>query len=171
MRRAILLVLVPVLLAGCGGGQFDDIREWMKAATKDLKGRVDPLPPMAASVPFDYAQFNQIAPFDVAKLTHGRKSLNSPDLNRPREALEAYDLDKLKMVGTLKRNGQLYGLIRTPEGNLYRVAPGNFVGLNYGRVLRISETEVELKESVQDIAGDWNDRKNSLYLDEQGQKS
>ncbi|RBH35552.1 pilus assembly protein PilP, partial [Pseudomonas sp. MWU13-2860] len=86
-----------------------------------------------------------------------------------REALENYDLDKLAVVGVIRRSGTNYGLVRTPEGAVYRVQAGNYVGPHFGRIKKIGDTEIELTETVEDLNGEWVQRNTSLYLDEQGQ--
>src|SRR5207249_6132448 len=86
------------------------------------------------------------------------------DLARRREPLEAYPLEALSMVGTLERGKGVYALVRTPEKDIYQVRPGNYMGQNFGVVTGITDSEVKLKELVQDGSGDWAERTSTLNL-------
>ncbi|OWY37729.1 pilus assembly protein PilP [Xenophilus sp. AP218F] len=163
--------LLSVLLAACGGGNTDDLQQWMASSSQGLRGQIDPLPQVQAYQPFNYQAGDLIDPFNPQKLLAAKRqsAANAPDFKRPREALENFDLDKLAMVGTLRRAGVTYGLVRTPEGSLYRIQVGNFVGPNFGKVTAISDAEITLAETVEDLNGEWVQRNSSLYLVEQGQ--
>jgi type IV pilus assembly protein PilP len=90
-----------------------------------------------------------------------------PDLDRPREVLENFDLKSLTMVGTLQGvGGGLFALIRDGSGGIHRVRSGNYMGQNYGRIVGISETRIELIEIVPNGRGGWVERPRSLSLDE-----
>ena len=89
-----------------------------------------------------------------------------PDLNRPKEPLEAYSLETLKMVGMLSRQGTVHAVIKTPDNAIYHVKKGNYVGQNFGRITQIGDGEVGLHEIVQDSAGDWSERTSTLLLQE-----
>ncbi|HXU93571.1 MAG TPA: pilus assembly protein PilP, partial [Gallionella sp.] len=80
------------------------------------------------------------------------------------EALEEFPLESLKMVGYLYQNKVAYAVIRAPDGKLHRVKAGNYVGLNFGLIQEVTDTEVIIKEMVQDSAGDWSERMSSLQL-------
>ncbi|ERE02436.1 pilus assembly protein PilP [Pseudogulbenkiania ferrooxidans EGD-HP2] len=170
MRR-IAICLLPLLLSACGDGGNDDLKQWMANSSLGLRGQIEPLPQVQAYKPFNYQAYDLTDPFNPQKLQAGKRqnSANAPDLSRPREALENYDLDKLEMVGTIRRSAAIYALIRTPEGSVYRVQPGNYLGLNFGKVTSISDAEVQLAETVEDLNGEWVQRSSSLHLAEQGQ--
>lgn len=172
LKKTLAALLCPLLLSACGGGNTDDLNAWMQQASQGLRGQIDPLPQAQAYQPFTYNAFDLPDPFDPVKLQMAKRqnAANAPDFKRPRELLENYDLDKLKMVGLLKRNNITYALIRTPENSIYRVQPGNFIGPNFGQIKRISDTELVLSETVEDLNGEWVQRETSMYLDEQGQK-
>jgi type IV pilus assembly protein PilP len=85
-------------------------------------------------------------------------------LNRPKEELEDFPLESLKMVGYLFQKGVGHAVIRSSEGKIYRVKAGNYIGLNFGQVVSVMETEVKIKEMVQDSVGDWSERESSLLL-------
>ena len=88
-----------------------------------------------------------------------------PDLARRRESLEDYPVDSIKMVGHIKRQGQNFGLV-TVDAAVYPVKLGNYMGQNFGKIVKISETEISLKELVQDATGDWVERQSALQLQE-----
>ena len=89
-----------------------------------------------------------------------------PDLNRPKEPLESFSLETLKMVGALSRKGLIHAVIKTPDNAIYHVKKGNYIGQNFGLVTQISDSEVTLREIVQDSAGDWSERISTLILQE-----
>ncbi|UTH75277.1 pilus assembly protein PilP [Chromobacterium sp. IIBBL 290-4] len=165
------LCLLILTLAACGGPNTDDLRQWMAMNSQGLRGQIEPLPQVQSYQPFTYQAYDLTDPFNPQKMQAGKRqnSANAPDLKRTREALENYDLDKLAMVGTLKRGAAMYALIRTPEGAIYRIQAGNYIGPNYGKVISISEGEIVLSETVEDLNGEWVQHNSSLYLDEQGQ--
>jgi type IV pilus assembly protein PilP len=173
MRKFAILAAV-VLLASCAGEEQQELKQWMRESAKSLKGRVPPLPAVKTYTPFDYAANELPDPFKPSKIdpeagkqakgpTGGGKM---PDFNRKKEPLEAFPLESLKMVGTLEQQKMTYALIRA-DANLYRVAPGNYLGTNFGKITGISENEVTVKELVQDAGGDWTERTSSLQLSEQ----
>ena len=91
-----------------------------------------------------------------------------PNLDRPREVLENFDLKELSMVGTLQGpTGNLFALIRDNSGGIHRVRAGNYMGQNYGRIVGVSETRIELIEIVPNGSGGWVERPRSLSLDEE----
>ncbi|AXK40845.1 pilus assembly protein PilP [Crenobacter cavernae] len=171
MKKWLAISLLAAL-AGCSSSDNEDLEAWMAQAGQGLTGQVDPLPQVQPYQPVVYDNADALTPFDDQKLLVAKRqnSANAPDFNRAREALENFDLDKLKLVGTLKRSGINYGLIQTPDNTVYRVAPGNFMGPNFGQVKKVAETEVQLSETVEDLNGEWVQRSTSLYLEEQGQK-
>jgi type IV pilus assembly protein PilP len=92
-----------------------------------------------------------------------------PDLERRRETLEGFSLDQIKMVGTMRQNNANVALLETGRAT-HMVRVGNFVGQNFGLVTRISESEVQIKEIVQDAAGEWVERPAKLELQEAAQQ-
>lgn len=168
MRRILpLLMASALLLTGCGDGN-DDLREFVKNSGKDMKGKVEPLPEVTPYTPYPYEAFDIPDPFKPRKLKPeaGGGGLQ-PDFNRPRELLENFALENLKLVGVLQQKKTFFGVVKTPDNNLYRVKVGNYIGQNYGKIVAISDTEVRLKETVEDAAGMWTERENSLVLQEE----
>ena len=175
IKRWTMISLLAAGLTGCFGDENGDLKEWMRQSSEGLQGKVEPLPEVKPYEPFTYAAFELTDPFKTAKMDVVRKggahSGLMPNLNRPREQLESYDLEKLRMVGILQKGKAIEALVKAPDNNLYRVKLGSYMGQNFGMVVGISETEVKLKEIVEDIGGDWAERSATLNLEEVGQKA
>jgi type IV pilus assembly protein PilP len=172
MRLKSIFAIAALILSGCGGEQFSDLKQFVKESGKDLRGRVEAIPEVKQFEPFAYNAFDLPDPFrprkTVADSRSGSGSGPRPDLNRRKEALEAFPLESLQMVGTLEQKQIRFALIKTPDNNLYRVKFGNYLGQNFGVVTSISESTVTLKEVIQDSSsGSWTERTSSLQLLEQ----
>jgi type IV pilus assembly protein PilP len=167
-------VIAPALvlaLAGCGGEQHADLREFVKKSDDLPRGRIPPLPEVQPYEPFTYNAYDLTDPFKPRQIQPPKAAavaggIKPPDPNRRKEPLEAYPLENLKMVGTLQQKKDIYALVRTPDNRLFRVRPGNFVGQNFGRITEISESGIKLKELVQDSGGEWKEEDRSLLLQE-----
>jgi len=165
--RLIYLALVSLLLTGCGGEEFQDLRDFVKNTGADMRGNIPPPPEVKPYEPFVYNnEANLPDPFKSRKpeLRSGRPGVNQPDLDRPKEALEEFPLEGLKMVGYLYQKKVGHAVIRDPNGMLHRVKAGNHAGMNFGLIQKVTETEVIIKEMVQDSGGDWSERMSSLQL-------
>lgn len=166
-----LAVITAVLfLAACGGDQHQDLKEELKNLTKDMRGRLEPLPVVKPYEPVPYKVFDLPDPFGPAKIelaiaaaAKSKGGANAPSITRPKEPLEAYPLESLKMVGTLSQKGVTYALVRA-DNSIYRVKAGNYLGQNFGVVTGINENQINLKELVQDASGDWTERKIALQI-------
>jgi type IV pilus assembly protein PilP len=152
MRKLISLVL-PVLLVGCANTDMTDLHDYVKEVKNRPPSGIAPIPEIKQVVGFVYEAKNRRDPFTppedqseaaVAVLDNGIR----PDPNRRKEELEQYDLDSLRMVGTLEQDEQTWGLIKTKDGTIHRVSPGNHMGLNDGKITRVSEDKIELIELV-----------------------
>jgi type IV pilus assembly protein PilP len=171
--RAGGLALALSLLSACGA-DLDELQQWMEQQKREVKPNVEPIAPPRKFDPQPYAGVDGIDPFSSQKLAVALKrderapsSLLAAELKRRKEPLEAYPLDSMSMVGSLNKLGRPYALLRV-DGLLYQVKPGDYIGQNYGRILRITETELVLREVVQDAAGEWIERNSSLQLVGQG---
>ncbi|WP_374316632.1 pilus assembly protein PilP [Aquabacterium sp.] len=174
MNRPIVLVSMGALLAslsGCSSEQ-DELKEWMEQQRHEVQPSVPPLSPPQKFNPRAYVGGDGVDPFSSQKLTVALKqearqpnSAVSAELNRRKEPLEAYPLDSMTMVGSVNRKGAPYALVQV-ESLLYQVKVGDYLGQNFGKILKITETEIELREIVQDAAGEWIERPVSLQLQE-----
>ena len=164
MKRLIL----PLALAALGGcsSEIDELKAFVRDSEKGLTRRVEPLPAVKPFEPFAYEGFDLPDPFKPRKLAvpkEGGAGGIAPDLNRRKEPLEAFPLEQLKMVGTLQQGKDMYALVRADK-TLYRVKKGNYMGQNFGLITDVSESDIKLKEIVQDSAGDWAERQSVLPL-------
>ena len=169
MRRFFLMICVLVL-AGCGS-ENSDLKQFVKDSDKNIVRKIDPLPQVKPFEPFAYEGFDLPDPFKPRKLVVKQTDTSGlqPDLNRRKEPLEAFPLEQLKMVGTLQQGKDIYALVKADK-TLYRVSKGNYLGQNFGLITDITDSEVKLKEIVQDSAGDWAERASSLPLLEEPDK-
>ena len=167
--KIFALALICLSLLACSGGDHEDLRKWMTDASKDIKGKIPPLPEVSPYEPVSYDAGNLIDPFRPSKIEPEQKTSGGggmrPDLNRPKEPLESYALESLKYVGVLIKNKAGYAIIQT-DGSLFQVRIGNYMGQNFGVITKINDTEVSLRELVQDAAGDWVERVSTLLLQE-----
>ena len=152
-----LCAAVILLLTGCGGGEDDDLRAWMKDQGAASRGKIEPIPAMRPYEAFTYNAFDQADPFKPRKIETG-KGARGPDMTRRKEALEAFPLETLKMVGTLQKGQAMIGLIKANDNRVFQVRQGNYVGQNFGVITTMSEGGLNLKELFQDGAGDWAER-------------
>lgn len=171
MTRTAALALAAVLVAGCSA-EHDELQQWMEQQRREVKPNVPPLQPPRKFDPQPYTSAQAVDPFSNQKLSvalkaeaRGPNSLLSSELNRRREPLESYPLDSMIMVGSVTKLGQPYALLRV-DNLLYQVRVGDYLGQNYGRITRIAETEITLREIVQDAAGEWIERPATLQLQE-----
>lgn len=171
MIRATVLTIGLLTLAGCGGEQYQDIQEFMRKAEKSTPRKIEPLPEVKAYTPFEYVGYDLPEPFRPRKLAATKGDTNGvqPDLNRRKEPLESYPLESLKMVGTLQQGKAVYALVKA-DNTVYRVKSGNYIGQNFGLISNIGDTEIKLKEIVQDTAGDWTERLSSLQLIDESER-
>lgn len=174
-RRLWLLLGLVLMLAGCGASSESELRDWMAEQKNQTKPRVKPIPEPKQFKPESYSQARAVEPFSREKLTQALKressqasangALIAPELARRKEALELFPLDAMSLVGGMVKAGQPVALVKV-DNLLYQVRPGNHLGQNYGRVTKITETEVTLREIVQDAVGEWIERTATLQLQE-----
>lgn len=174
MRHPHLILTVlasAVLMAGCASEQ-DELKSWMEQQRHEVQPSVPPLTPPQKFNPRSYVGADGVEPFSTQKLTVALKqearqpnSAVAAELNRRKEPLEAYPLDSMSMVGSVNRKGAPYALLKV-DSLLYQVKSGDYLGQNYGKIMKITETEIELREIVQDAAGEWIERPMTLQLQE-----
>lgn len=177
MRLHVLLLLIccTFAVAGCGPSGEDELRVWMAEQRANTKPSVQPLTEPKKFIPEPYAEEGAIEPFNQLKLTQALKrdssqvasnaALIAPEMTRRKEPLEAFPLDSMAMVGSLNKSGAPTALIKV-DNLIYQVKVGNYLGQNYGKVVRITESSIQLREIAQDATGDWIERFASLDLQE-----
>jgi type IV pilus assembly protein PilP len=170
----LLSLFAAALVAGCAPSNETELRQWMAEVRQQVRPVVQSVPEPKEFVPYSYDGRSLVDPFDPQKVVAAvsrqqqvRATASSirPDLDRRREVLEGFPLDQIRMVGTMRQNNKDVALLNT-GGATHLVQVGNYVGQNFGLVTRISETEVQIKEIVQDAAGDWVERPTKLELQE-----
>lgn len=170
--KTLLLTLASVCALTACSGEQEELQQWMEQQRREVKPNVPPLSPPKKFDPQAYVALTGVEPFSTQKLTVALKqesrqpnSLLAAEINRRKEPLEAYPLDSMSMVGSVNKNGRPYALLRV-DNLLYQVKQGDYLGQNYGKITKISETEIGLREIVQDAAGEWIERMGSLQLQE-----
>jgi type IV pilus assembly protein PilP len=169
------LMVSGAALMGCGSSQEDDIRQWMVEERNQAKPKVTPIPEPKQFKPESYLNAAAVEPFSKEKLTQALKrdssqsasngALVAPELARRKEPLEAFPMDSMNLVGSIIKAGSPVALVKV-DNLLYQVKVGNYLGLNYGKVTKITETEVTMREIVQDAVGEWIERIATLQLQE-----
>src|SRR5690606_30978782 len=170
MRGALLKPLViaaAVVAAGCSG-EVNDLRAYIDEVKARPGGRIEPLPEIRPAPSFAYEPGDRRGPFTPdtpqQRVSNNPNAVQGPDPDRPREFLEQFPLDTLRMVGTLDALGGSFGLVQTNDGLIHRVRVGNHLGQNYGRILSITESEISLVEIIPDGLGGYIERAAAVGL-------
>lgn len=172
-----LVLMGGAFLTGCTSSEEDQLREWMAQERANAKPHVTPLEEPKPFKPQAYTGAEGMDPFNPLKLIQVLRkesaqsnistALLTPELNRRKEPLEAEPLDAMSMVGSLDKKSVPTALVRVGS-LLYQVRVGNYLGQNYGKITRITENSIQLREIVQDGGGDWIERTSTLELQEVG---
>lgn len=178
MKKALwrLLIISPILvLAGCLPSGEDELRLWMADQRANTKPNVVPLTEPKKFIPESYLLQGALEPFNQLKLTQALRkdstqiasnaALIAPEMTRRKEPLESFPLDAMVMVGSLNKTGAPTALLKV-DNLIYQVRVGNYLGQNYGKIVGITETSIQLREIAQDATGDWIERQVSLDLQE-----
>ena len=168
-----VIVMATTFLSACGGDEHQDLRQWMADSAKDLQGRIQPIPEVKAFPVVSYDAGDLIDPYDPRKILPEKRGQGTglqPDFDRPREPLEAFPLESLRMVGVVRIKNGYHALIDA-SGVVHQVKPGSHIGLDFGVITAITESAVRIKELVQDPSGqtaDWAERPATLQIQESG---
>jgi type IV pilus assembly protein PilP len=166
--RLLCLVLACgyAALTGCSSAD-NELTRFIEDTKKEPGGRVEPLPEIKPYETFIYAASDLRSPFLPSSPGSGAGLAGvRPDQKRNREFLEQYSLDTLKMVGTLRLGGQMYGLVETKDGLVHRVTTGNHIGQAEGKITDITPSKISLVEIVPDSLGGYMERPAALALNE-----
>ena len=170
-RRLAAASMVVAAAAGCSADE-SELRNWMDQVRRVTQPIRDSIPEPKRFMPFRYDNAGQVDPFTASKLAstleqavQRNKTGPRPDLERRREVLENYPLEAIRMVGHLADKRHNTALLQV-DTMVYQARVGMYAGQNFGRIVKISESEVMLKELVQDAAGEWTERETALRLQE-----
>jgi len=162
-RAAFVLGFLGAL-SGCTQGDAD-LREWVAREKAQKGGPVPPLPVLKTFETFEYTDQGMRDPFSPSLEELSTGSGPQPD-KHPKEPLEAYALDSLRMVGSIGSGPTIEGLIRDTEGTVHRVHKGNYMGQNNGKIVGITETRIDLVELIPNGTGGWMERHAAIALPE-----
>ena len=162
-RAGVMLAVLGLGLSGCTS-DTKEIEEWVAEVKARPAPPLDPLPVMKQFETFEYSAQGLRDPFAIPSPDRDSGSGLRPDPNRRKEALEAFPLDGMRMVGTIGGGGSLVGLVLAPDKVTYRVHPGNYLGQSDGRITAIYEDRIEMVELVPDGAGGWLERQAKISL-------
>jgi type IV pilus assembly protein PilP len=169
-HRSTIILICLCLLTACSN-DMSDLEQYVTETRTKYQGSVEPLPQFEPYQNYVYSTFNYRTPFTEPSAAQPDDQASDtgprPDKDRRKEPLEFFPLDSLQMVGTLERGGESWGLVRDPDGTIHRVQPGNHAGENFGEIIRISETSIDLLEIIPDGLGAWIEREISLSLGEE----
>ena len=161
---ALVVCALYAGLVACSSAD-NDLARFIEDTKKEPGGRVEPLPEVKPYETFVYSAGTMRSPFQPGG-AGGPGSGLRPDSKRNREFLEQFSLDTLKMVGTLKLSGQMFGLVQTKDGLVHRVVPGNYMGQADGKITDITPSKISVIEIVPDGLGGYMERRASLGLNE-----
>jgi type IV pilus assembly protein PilP len=166
MKLLPIALLASLFLAGCSG-DMDELQAKVTEIKNRPGERIEPLPEIKPYEPFSYNASNMRSPFvPTAPTRADATNAVRPDVKRPREFLEQFPIDSMRMVGTLQLQGRNYGLVQGKDGLVHRVLPGNFMGQNDGRIVGITSTRISIIEIVPDGVGGYIERPAALALTE-----
>lgn len=167
LRKCLGVMAVMLSLSACSSHNYSDLDKYIEDVKHKTKGRIEPLPEVKTYESYTYQAQDlrdPFTPFTEAPSEEMAQPGITPDINRKREALEAFPLDSLKFVGTIEKDGKTWGLITAPDKAIYRVQVGNHMGKNYGEIMALSESTILLKEIIPNGSGGWVEREASLAL-------
>ncbi len=177
-KRSIIGVCV-LLLAGCGDGGMSDLDNYMQEVRARPVKQIDPIPTFPQFDTFAYKSSGKRSPFekpqalqeidiDGNKVTGG--VVVKPDELRPKEYLEQFNISSITMVGTVTKDGEMWGLVDDGTSNIHRVQVGNYMGRNHGKIYHIDKGRIDLKEIVPNGPDQWVERPKTLQLRESAEQ-
>lgn len=165
LRNVLLIGVVAGLLSACAGEEHGDLAAYVRDVKARPPAKIDPLPKLEPYENYVYIDADLRDPFKpVIVITEAPE--DEPPPWEQKSVLEQFPLDTLRMVGSLERQGSIWGVLRHTEGQIYRVKAGDRLGKNYGEIKEITHSEILLVEQVQDAGGKWVERDAKLILNE-----
>ena len=172
LNKALVLMGCTLLLAACGRGVTStpggapNLETWAAKIEKEPAPALDPLPVLTKFEAVAYNAEQDRDPFSPRTMQDDAANALRPNANRPKEILEGFALDGLKMVGTIGAGSTMSGLIQAPDNVVYRVRVGEYMGQSDGRVVSVSEDRVQVLEVISNGSGGWEEREAAVVLTE-----
>ena len=182
LKTLWITIFLSILLnlSGCVSTDMSDLDQYITEILARPVGRIEPLPEIKPYEAYTYQSsgLNARDPFKLfyhteeAEAVEGEgsgltKEMEEETRNRNKEELEQYELDSLRMVGTMENGENQWGIVQGPDGAVHRIKVGNYMGRNTGKILNIFENRIEIREIVKDSQGRWEERQAAIALDEQ----
>ncbi|WP_020161607.1 pilus assembly protein PilP [Cycloclasticus pugetii] len=169
LNKLLILIMLTLLMGGCVSEEFDDLKAYISQVKSKPATPIEPMPVIKSYESYSYVADGLRNPFEKLDEPQAiEKMMNvegpGPDLEREKEELEAYPLDTLRMVGTLSKDNEQWALVKANDGVIHRVQAGNYLGQNFGKIIRIQDQQIDLAEWVATTAGKWREREASLAL-------
>lgn len=176
VQRWVTLLVCCGALSACGYTSEQDLRSFIAAERAALRPVAKPLPPPKPFEAVTYEEGDKRDPFNrvsfgqslLVLAKDAKPNLATPELARSKEPLEEFALETMTLVGVLSKEGRSVALVRV-DGKLHQVVPGNHLGQHFGKVTRVDEAQLSLREVVQNELGDWVARQTTLKLQERSQ--
>jgi type IV pilus assembly protein PilP len=166
--RFLVILVSCMVLAACEKSSHQDVKDFIAESKRKQPGKIKPLPLYAPYKPHVYDPAGLRSPFEppavVQKKVLAAKSNVKPDLDRSRQRLEQFEFSTLRMVGSIKKDGVIWGLIRDPEGSIERVKEGYYLGKNHGRIVSLTEQKADIIEIVPNGLNGWLERPNIIMI-------
>ncbi len=174
LKNWVTVLSLAGMLTACSGEPTADLSTYIEEVKSQQNSSIEPLPEFKPFDSFEYAASELRDPFTAPIFSHAPATMalatgNSgiqPDFDRPTEPLEEYPLDSLRMVGTLEQREEAWALVLDTDDTIHRVQGGNYVGQNHGKIIRVTEFELELTEIIPDGLGGWMERPASIAISE-----
>lgn len=171
-KKLSLALLLPLFIAGCASEDYADIKDFMDEVRARPAGEIDPIPIYPPYKSFSYGVMALRSPFErpvaikeIARLV-GPQTNVRPDDDRTREYLESFNIEALALVGNIQKGGAMYALVNDGQGSVHPVSKGNYLGRNHGKIVGLSETEINLVEIVSSGRDSWIERPRTISLQE-----
>lgn len=172
--RFIASLFFIILLTGCeGSNSRSELEVFVNQTKMSAKNKeVEPIPAESPELDIRYKGLVKRSPFVTAEdyvsnQVEGASGVNKPDIARAKEVLEHFDLQELTMVGSLKKNdGTYWALVKDNNNMIYKVKPGNYLGKNFGKIVKITDQNIELNEYMTNSFGGWRTKTVIMTLQE-----
>lgn len=168
-NRSLLVVWVATLLVGCQAND-ESLTDFIRGVENQARRDVEKLKPADEYVAVAYDPQILRAPFElpreatIATQPIARKDCWQPPSRARSGKLEKFPLNQLRLKGVMGIGNTVSGLVQAPNGTVYKVAPGQYLGRNNGKVTQVTHSYLLINETLPDGLGCWQKRKVKLAL-------